>query len=199
MANKPKRSPRTGEAELIKQLEERFRTISLLLYDTSLPPSVVDREVSPYLAESIRFTDAWQQGLGREKYRLGAAGFHAMFKFHFEIFQLNVDVDVAKKKGRAIVDGIMHLKLLSPLYVLPLRTILVYEFILLDSRGEDGPRFLIQSHDEMWSFADLLAALPGTGWFYTNVFRKAFAYGFLAASYVSCRLRGMLPGSSDAP
>jgi hypothetical protein len=182
------------DAQLIHQLEEHFRRITLLLYDTTVPPSLLDAEVLPFLDESVRFTDPWQQASGREKYRLGAAGFHAMLKFNLEIFQLHVDLDPSNRKGRALVDGVMHLKLLSPLYTFPLRTQLVYGFVLTDSQTSAGPQFLIQEHEEMWSVGDLIAAVPAAGWLYTRLFRKAFSYGFLAASYVSCRARGMLPG-----
>jgi uncharacterized protein YbjT (DUF2867 family) len=45
----------------------------------------------------------------------------------------------------------------------------------------------------MWSFGDMLAAVPVAGWAYTRLFRPAFAQGFLAASWLSARLRGALP------
>ncbi len=83
--------------ELIRKLEGRFRHLSLVLYDTTVPPSVVDEEVRPYLDE------------------------------------------------------------------------------------------------EMWSFGDMLAALPLIGPLYKNGFRRGFSYAFLGASYLSCRLRRMLP------
>ena len=35
------------------------------------------------------------------------------------------------------------------------------------------------------------------GWLYTNVFRKGFSYGFLAASSLCCRLRGACPGPGE--
>jgi hypothetical protein len=192
------RAPKPMSREsLIAKLEERFRRISELLYDTEVAPSVVDEEIRPYLAESVSFTDPWQQASGREKYRLGAAGFHAMFKFHFEFFQLHVDLDAANTRGRALVDGIMHLKMLSPLYTFPLRTMLVYEFELTNAAAPGGPEFSIRSHEEMWSVGDLLASLPAAGWLYRRLFRRAFSYGFLAASYLSCRAKGLLPGAAQ--
>jgi hypothetical protein len=57
-------------------------------------------------------------------------------------------------------------------------------------------RFLIRSHEEMWSFADMLEALPGLGWLYGTLFRRGFTQGFLAASQLSCRLRRTFPGTA---
>jgi hypothetical protein len=40
----------------------------------------------------------------------------------------------------------------------------------------------------MWSLGDMIQAVPGLGWFYEHVFRRAFSRGFLAASALSLRL-----------
>ncbi|SEK97409.1 hypothetical protein SAMN05444354_103217 [Stigmatella aurantiaca] len=173
---------------LIPQLEERFRRITQVLYDTRQPARVLDAKVLPYLAEDVVFTDPWQRGAGIEDYRLGAVGFHLMFSFDFDVFQLNVQLEEGGQKGRALVDGIMNLKQFRWLYTYPLRTILVYDFTLAPP-GKDGtvqPR--IHAHEEMWSFGDMIAAVPVAGWFYKNVFRKGFSHGFLAASALSRKL-----------
>lgn len=179
---------------LIRKLEEHFRRISLLLYDTTVPPERVDAEVRPYLDEHVRFTDPWQQAGGLKKYRLGAAGFHCMFVFDFDIFQVNVQLDDTARKGRAIVDGVMNLKQFQRIYTYPLRTILVYDFVITDAEAADGDvKFLIQAHEEMWSFGDMIEAVPVAGWVYKKLFRPGFSYGFLGASYLFCRARRMLP------
>jgi hypothetical protein len=179
------------ERNLIQTLEERFRRITELLYDTRVPAHVLDEEVVPFLAENVTFTDPWQRGSGRETYRRGAAGFHCMFSFDFDIYQLNVQLKEGQQKGRAIVDGVMNLKQLSWLYTYPLRTILVYDFILPSSSVSSGEvRPLIYAHEEMWSLGDMIEAIPGVGWVYTKLFRKGFSYGFLAASSLCRRMRG---------
>ncbi|HYV45898.1 MAG TPA: hypothetical protein VFA20_13610 [Myxococcaceae bacterium] len=174
-------------AQLIHALEERFRRIMHLLYDTSVSPPDLDREISPYLADDVRFRDPWQGETGSEKYRLGAAGFHAMFRFHFELYQLNVHLEADGRTGRALADGVMHLKPVRFLPSYPLRTILAYEFEVTAP-----PDFLIYDHEEMWSLADMIEALPGIGWFYAKVFRPAFSKGFLAASRLSLRAKDEL-------
>ncbi|WNG50614.1 hypothetical protein F0U60_45680 [Archangium minus] len=183
---------RRVERTLIQSLEERFRRITELLYDTRVPADVLDEEVLPFLAEDVSFTDPWQRGAGRETYRRGAAGFHCMFSFDFDITQLNVQLEEGGLKGRAIVDGVMNLKQFSWLYTYPLRTILVYDFTLLAPTSPGGDfKPLIHAHEEMWSFGDMIAAVPGVGWVYKNLFRRGFSYGFLAASALCRRVKGM--------
>ncbi len=179
-------------ADLVRNLESRFRHISQLLYDTSVDPKLADAEVAAMLDEHVRFTDPWQQASGRAKYRLGIAGFHAMFQFVLDITQVSVQLTPDGLGGRAIVDGVMKLRPLGRLFMYPLRTILVYDFLLIDGEGPE-PKVLIQAHEEMWSIADMIAALPVTGWFYRRAFRPAFSRGFLVASWLSARARGMLP------
>jgi hypothetical protein len=165
----------------IEALEKSFRELTLALYDTEVAPERVDALVTPHLHERVRFTDPWQSAEGKEKYRVGAAGFHQMLRFDFEIKQLHVELNEAHTRGRALVDGVMHLKQLSWLYTYPLRTMLVYEFTV-----EPPPvRFLIHHHEEMWSLADMIDAVPGVGWVYRTLFRPAFSVGFLAASVLS--------------
>ena len=175
---------------LLHKLEDRFRELSLLLYDTAAPTAKVDAALRPCLAEEVRFVDPWQLASGKQRYRLGAAGFHALFSFHLEVFQVAIQLDERRSTGRAMVDSVMHLTPVKWLPGFPLRTILVYEFQLEDLTAAT---FKITSHEEMWSFAELISGAPGVGRFYDRVFRPGFAYGFLAASWVACRVRGMLP------
>jgi hypothetical protein len=182
-------------AALISRLEEKFRWLTTALYDTSVPPAEVDAAMRPYIDDGIRFVDPWQTEAGVERYRLGLAGFHTMFRFHFELIQLSVTLDADGTTGRCICDGVMHLKQFAPLLTYPLRTILTYEFVVDDAGDAKRPvRFRIHRHEEMWSFGDMLAAVPVTGWLYSKLFRPAFARGFLAASWLSARMKGALPG-----
>ena len=175
------------------ELAVTFRRLSERLYDTSVPMSTLDDEVTPYLDPHVTFTDPWQHGAGIERYRLGLAGFHSMFRFTLEIQQLSVTVDTERANGRAIVDAIMHLKPVAFLPSYPLRTILTYTFRLVP---EDGAHpFRITAHEEMWSVGDMVAAVPGLGTLYGKIFRRGFSYAFLGASYLSARRKGSLPGS----
>lgn len=184
------------DAALVGRLEERFRHITELLYDTSIPSHRLDEEVLPFVDQDICFTDPWQQACGREAYRRGAAGFHCMFHFDFVIRQLHVRLedpllDETARKGRALVDGVMRLRQLGWLYTFPLRTFLVYEFVLT-APGSDAPEppFVIHSHEELWSFGDMLAAVPLLGWGYRRLFRPGFSRAFLAASAACQVARG---------
>ncbi len=172
-------------AALTRNLEERFRKLSLALYDTSLPAGQADREIGPLLAEGVRFTDPWQEAAGRAKYRLGLAGFHALFRFKLEVTQVGVHLAEDGVRGRALVDGVMNLRPLGDWFTYPLRTFLVYDFTL--TGGPAAPQVLIHAHEEMWSLGDMIAALPGAGRFYRQVFRPAFSWGFLAASWLGTR------------
>ena len=165
--------------------EDEFRRLSELLYDTSVRTQQLDAEVVPYLDDGVIFVDPWQEGHGIERYRLGLAGFHSMFRFTLEIKQVAVD----KALSRAMVDSVMHLRSV-PWLSYPLRTILTYQF--RETPHETTP-FKITYHEEMWSFGDMIQAVPGAGKVYEKLFRKAFAFAFLGASYVSARARGNWP------
>jgi hypothetical protein len=158
-------------------LEALFRKLSLLLYDTRVPVEVLEAQVMPYIADDVVFTDPWQTGSGRENYRLGLAGFHRLLRFRLDPVQVSVQLNANGDQGRAMVDAVMHLELLAPLYTYPLRTILVYDF-RLDASGTPQ----ICSHEEMWSIADMLASVPAVGWGYRRIFRTLFCRGFLLAS-----------------
>lgn len=180
---------------LLSRLEERFRWLTVALYDTSVSPAEVDAAIRPYLADDVRFVDPWQTGVGVKTYRLGLAGFHSMFRFHFEPYQVAVTLDAEGRGGRCIADGVMHLKQFAPVMTYPLRTILTYEFTVDDPGDAVAPvRFRISRHEEMWSVGDMLEAVPVTGLLYAKLFRPAFARGFLVASWLSARLKGALPG-----
>lgn len=177
-----------ADQALIHALEQRFRRITELLYDTRVPAQVLDEEVLPFIGEDVSFTDPWQRGVGRENYRLGLAGFHSMFSFDFDIFQLNVQLEEGHQRGRVLVDGVMNLKQLRWLYTYPLRTILVYDFTLTSRDAAGGDLHpLIHAHEEMWSLGDMIEAVPLVGWVYKNLFRKGFSHGFLAASALFSR------------
>jgi hypothetical protein len=47
---------------------------------------------------------------------------------------------------------------------------------------------LIHAHEEMWSFGDMIANVPGVSAVY-EVFRNTFSKGFLVASAVCGRLK----------
>ena len=174
-------------------LAATFRRLSERLYDTSVPMSVLDDEVTPYLDANVTFTDPWQHGGGIDRYRLGLAGFHSMFHFTLELKQASVTVDTVRAEGRAIVDAVMHLKPVAFLPGYPLRTIITYTFRLVP--GDEAHPFRITAHEEMWSVGDMLAAVPGLRTLYGKVFRRAFSYAFLGASYLIARRKGSrLPG-----
>jgi hypothetical protein len=173
-------------------LETQFRELTTLLYDTRIDPALGDAAVAPLLAEQVQFTDPWQQASGRKKYRIGIAGFHAMFRFHLDIAQLNVQLAQDNKTARVLVDGVMQLQPLGRIYTYPLRTILVYDLTLTEN-GTPNPTMHIVAHEEMWSLAEMIANVPLGGTVYKRLFRPAFARGFLAASWLSAKARGMLP------
>ncbi|HEY4223798.1 MAG TPA: hypothetical protein VGO62_20720, partial [Myxococcota bacterium] len=61
---------------------------------------------------------------------------------------------------------------------------LVYRFHL-----EDGA-LRVAAHEELWSFGDMIAALPLLGAAYARAFRPLFARAFLLASRVCGARRG---------
>ncbi|CAF3374996.1 unnamed protein product [Rotaria socialis] len=160
--------------KLIHQLEQQLSIITRLLYTTSVSGVELDRSVLPYIANDIVFKDPWQEGGNKHLYRVGMKGFHNMFHFTFDTFQLNVKLNDDQKTGRCIVDGIMNVNQFSWIYSYPLRSILVYEFRLLNSQTVDVPQFEIFRHEEMWSLADMIDAIPIVGWLYKNIFRRGY-------------------------
>jgi len=178
----------------VEDIRLKISEISKALYHTSISPKELEQYL-PYIADNIYFKDPWQSGGGKDKYKLGMKGFHNMLNFSFEEYQVGVLVDTDSGEGRAIIDGRMMLKQFSWIYIYPLRTILRYNFRVRQGEGnEDDAPFQIYFHEEMWSFGDMIENLPVIGKFYDKVFRVAFCYGFLAASYVSTAIAGVLRG-----
>lgn len=86
-------------------------------------------------------------------------------------------------KGRAIFDGVMNIRSLHWLFDYPLRCIIVLHFDI--TKIEAGKvDFLIRDHEEMWSFGDMIEAMPLIGKVYKFGFRRIFSRGFVLA----CRL-----------
>ncbi len=63
-----------NQSKLISQLERQFTTITQLLYTTSVPSALLDRQVLPYIADDIIFKDPWQEGGNKQLYRIGMKG-----------------------------------------------------------------------------------------------------------------------------
>jgi hypothetical protein len=165
-------------------MEDRFRELTLLMYDTSVPIPVLEERVLPYLAPDIEFLDPWVDVHGKRTVEIGLRGFHCVIRFDFDIFQIAVTMNDRGDGGRAIVDGVMNLRQLV-FYTYPLRTILVFDFTLRD--GE------IQVHrlEEMWSFGDMIANAPlFIGRLYTRLYRPSCGYFFTAMFWLSCALFG---------
>lgn len=169
----------------VAELEERFRELVLLMYDTGVPLAVLEERVIPCLAPGVVFVDPWLVGRRREIVGNGLRGFHCAFRFDFEIFQIGVTLNERGDRGRALVDGVMNLRQLR-VYTYPLRTILVYDFALI----EGGRGLRIEKLEEMWSFGDMIAEAPLlVGWSYRNVFRPAAGVFFTVFFWLSCVLR----------
>jgi len=85
--------------------------------------------------------------------------------------------------GRVLVDGIMNLGSLI-VYTYPLRTILVYDFVLKNG----GRDISITRVEEMWSFGDLLDNLPVIGPVY-DLGRRGFGYFIAGMFWLSCAIQ----------
>jgi len=168
----------------VSDLEERFRALTMLMYDTSVPIPVLEERVYRHLAPDIVFQDPWLIAHGRRRFEIGLRGFHCVIRFDFEIFQLGVQLD-GRGGGRAFVDGVMNLRQLG-FYTYPLRTTLVYDFVLT----EGGSSFQVTRLDEMWSFGDMIANAPLVGRLYQSLFRPAAGHFFTAMFWLSCKLVG---------
>lgn len=166
-------------------LEEHFRRITLLLYDTSVSLPVLEQEVIPYLDSNIEFIDGLISARGRDKFQLGLRGFHCAIYFDFDIFQLDVKMNSSGQSGRVMVDGVMNLRQI-PFYTYPLRTILVYDFVF----APDGRSFLITRLEEIWSVGDLFENAPFVGRLYQKA-RALAGYLFMGFSWLaSAKSRG---------
>src|SRR6185503_2523380 len=156
----------------LAMLEERFRELTLLLYDTDVPIPVLEERVYPFIAPDILFLDPWVRVHGGRKFRNGLRGFHTIIHFDFDILQLHVRMNNRGDGGRVIVDGVMNLRQLR-VYTYPLRTILVYDFVLT----EGGAGLQITCLEEMWSFGDMIQNLPIIGRGY-DLARLGWGYFF---------------------
>jgi hypothetical protein len=150
------------------------------MYDTSVPLGRLAQRVHPHLAPDIEFVDPWVHVRGLRMFRTGLRGFHCAIRFDFDIFQLHVQMNERGDGGRVLVDGVMNLRQLV-LYTYPLRTILVYEFVLTDG----GRSFQITRQEEMWSLGDMLQNLPLVGRFY-QLSRRGWGYVIAAQFWLSC-------------
>jgi hypothetical protein len=170
----------------LAELERRFTELTNLLYDTSVPASVLRAKVFPFLAPDIEFRDPWVKASGLRHFWIGLEGFHAVIRFDFRIAQLAVQLNERGDGGRVTVDGVMNLNQLV-VYTYPLRTILVYEFTMTP----DGQRLQITSLEEMWSFGDLIENLPGAKRPY-ELYRRFFGYLFGGMFWVAATAKDRL-------
>lgn len=167
-----------------EQLAAHFRELTLLMYDTSVPIAQLEARVYPHLAPDIEFIDGILTASGARKFKVGLRGFHCVFYFDFDIFQLDVQLNENGDGGRVLVDGVMNLRTV-PYYSYPLRTMLVYDFTLIDG----GRNFLITRQEEIWSYGDLLENLPIVGRLF-NATRAAAGYFFTGFFWLGATLRG---------
>lgn len=193
MPGKTKTKTESTQALSIAQLDERFRELTLLMYDTSVPIPVLQEQVHPHLAPDIEFIDGILTASGAAKFKAGLSGFHCVFFFDFDIFQSAVKLSADGSGGRAMVDGIMNLRTV-PHYTYPLRTILVYDFVLLDG----GTRFQITRQEEMWSYGDLLENAPLIGRLF-QAGRRLAGYLFTGFFWLGATLRKNQALSSRRP
>jgi len=138
------------QSKFISQLEQEFTTIVRLLYSSSVPRPALESQILPYIAKNIHFKDPLQEGNGKELYRDSIKGFHNLFYFTHDTFQLQIKLNNDGRTGRCIVDGIINIRQFSWLYTYPLRAMFVFEFRLLSNPTTDKPQFEIFRHEEMW-------------------------------------------------
>jgi len=201
-------SESSARLQLARKIEAKIERFNKQFYDTSVPPHRIWKEVEPYIAEDIYFKDPWQVGGGIEKYKLGLRGFHSMFYFDWDTYQTSVFLEEKRPgynwiEGRAMIDGMMHLRQFSWIYTFPLRTIIVYKFRVYteddgaSTNGKGETRFEIYNHEEMWSFGDMIQGLPLNSKPY-QIFRNCFAAGFLVASSVASWFQATFRGGEWA-
>jgi hypothetical protein len=161
---------------LAEKIAAKVTEITNILYNTDVTPKDME-PVHHYFTKDVFFKDPWQHGGGIERYIAGMNGFHSMLNFDFTDFQAGVTLEEKKRgcdyiEGRAIIDGMMHLRQFSWIYTYPLRTIIVYKFrVYLDGTTgdiahakEDDIPFQIYFHEEMWSI----------GGIHNNIYIKIF-------------------------
>jgi len=167
----------------VREIEDRFTQLTLLMYDTSVPRRVLEEQVYPHLGPTIEFVDPWILARGRRKFITGLRGFHCAIRFTFDIFQINVQMNEQGNGGRVLVDGVMNLNQLV-IYTYPLRTILAYDFTM--TKG--GESFQITRLEEMWSYADMIQNVPLLGKLY-NASRVVGGYFFTGLFWLACAVR----------
>ncbi|WP_437808855.1 hypothetical protein [Sorangium sp. So ce1078] len=184
--------PRLGLADL----EDRFRRLSLLMYDTSVPIATLEKEVYPYLSPGIEFVNPWRRVRGVETYQVDLSGARGGARFDLDISQLSVRLGEPRDAGRALVDGTLYLRLF-PRCAYPVRMILTYDFDMIDG----GESFRVTRHEESWRIGDILRHAPLIGRSY-DVFRSCSGYLFTGAVLLSRALAGRTSGpeaARDAP
>jgi hypothetical protein len=67
--------------ELTRELEEQFTTIIQTLYTTSVPASVLENKVMPYIAHDVVFMDPFQEGRDKNSYRVAMKGWCLFFNY----------------------------------------------------------------------------------------------------------------------
>ncbi|KAF0979298.1 hypothetical protein FDP41_001641 [Naegleria fowleri] len=164
-------------------LEKQFTTLTHLLYDTKVKEKDLEEHVYEVIHENITFTDPWQTITGKQPFITQLKGFHAAIFFDFKIEQISVQMYENEQGGRVLIDGWMNLNQLRWVTgIYPLRTILVYDFVMTG----DGSKFFITDLEEMWSLADMIEQAPIMGWFY-----HLFRYGagmFFTLFFLVCTI-----------
>ncbi|WP_437965407.1 hypothetical protein WMF04_38095 [Sorangium sp. So ce260] len=180
--------PRLGLADL----EDGFRRLSLLMYDTSVPNATLEKEVYPYLSPGIEFVNPWRRVRGVETYQVDLSGARGGARFDLDISQLSVRLGEPRDAGRALVDGTLYLRPF-PRCAYPVRMILTYDFDMIDG----GESFRVTRHEESWRIGDILRHAPLIGRSY-DVFRSCSGYLFTGAVLLSRALAGRPAGPEAA-
>jgi hypothetical protein len=183
-SSSPAGAPSAGARPDVTALEARFREITRLMYDTRVPRATLEERAIPLLALNVEFVDPWLRARTRRVFAIGLRGFHCVIRFDFDIFQLGVHLNERGDGGHAIVDGVMNLRQLG-FYTYPLRTILVYDFVL----SGDGEELQITKLEEMWGFGDMIANAPLlVGHAYDGILRPAWGHFFTGLFWLACKL-----------
>ncbi|WP_437276140.1 hypothetical protein WME90_33515 [Sorangium sp. So ce375] len=173
----------------LADLEDRFRRLSHLMYDTRVPIATLEKEVYPYLARGIEFVNPWRRVRGIETYQVGLSGVRGGCRFDLDVSQLNVRLFELRDAGRALVDSTLYLRPF-PRCTYPVRVILTYDFDMIDG----GESFEITRHEEMWRIGDILRSAPLLGRSY-DVFRSCSGYLFTGALLLSRAVAVRPPGA----
>eukprot|EP01119_Soliformovum_irregulare_P006030 TRINITY_DN17783_c0_g1_i1.p1 TRINITY_DN17783_c0_g1~~TRINITY_DN17783_c0_g1_i1.p1 ORF type:complete len:230 (+),score=55.23 TRINITY_DN17783_c0_g1_i1:71-760(+) len=184
-SNKSQQSTDVDRRQVVEYLEKKTKDLFNLMYNTDVPLTALDKEVMPYIDENAGFKDPWQEGRGKAGYREGLRGFHCQFYFDCDLFQNHVALNEDMTMGRAIFDGVMNIRSLSWLFTYPLRCIIVLHFNIRKINSDGTVDFRIRDHEEMWSFGDMIEAMPLIGKVYKYGFRRLFSRAFVLACRAS--------------